>query len=175
LILFKVFTSIKALMKKEIKRRDFVATCLKAGVTCCALAYGTSLSAFDPAKRQDTKPDPKNLEYCGYKCPADCPLKKATLENNLDLKKKAYVDFKFKEKYGIEFDADKVFCYGCKIKDKPLGMSVKACTVRKCAIEKGYECCIQCDGLATCDKELWTNFPKFKDIVIEMQKKYKAA
>lgn len=161
-------------MKTEFKRRDFISTCFKAGVTCCALSYGTRLSGQDPSKKQDTKPDPKKLEYCGYKCPPECPLKKGTLENNLDLKKKAYADFKFKEKYNIEFDPEKVFCYGCKIQDKPLSMPVKACTVRKCVIDKGLECCIECNGLAKCDKELWTSFPKFKDAVIEMQKKYKA-
>jgi hypothetical protein len=161
-------------MKTELKRRDFITTCVKAGVTCCALSYGATLPAKDPAKGQDKKPDPKNLEYCGYKCPAECPLKKGTLENNIELKKKAYADFKFKEKYGIEFDPEKVFCYGCKIKDKPLSMTVSSCTVRKCVIEKGYECCIECEGLATCDKELWTNFPKFRNNVLEMQKKYQA-
>jgi hypothetical protein len=160
-------------MKKEFKRRDFISCCFKVGVTCCALSYGTALAAQDPAKKQDTKPDPKNFEYCGYKCPPECPLKKGTLENNIDIKKKAYSDFKFKEKYGIEFDAEKVFCYGCKVKDKPLSMPVNACTVCKCAIDKGYECCIQCDGLANCDKELWTTFPKFRETVIGMQKKYK--
>jgi len=157
-------------MKKELKRRDFITRCFGAGVACCALSHGTMLTAQD----QDTKPDPKNLEYCGYKCPDDCPLRKGTLENNMELKKKAYEDFQFKEKYGIEFDADKVFCYGCKINDKPLSLPVKSCTVRKCVIEKGYDCCIQCDGLAKCDKELWTRFPQFKDMVIKMQQKYKA-
>jgi hypothetical protein len=161
-------------MKTEFKRRDFIATCAKAGVTCCAFSYGTILTGQAPATKQDVKPDPKSLEYCGYKCPADCPLKKGTLENNVELKKKAYADFKFKEKYGIEFDPDKVFCFGCKIKDKPLSMPVKACTVRKCVIDKGYDCCIQCEGLAKCDKELWTTFPKFRENVIELQKKYKA-
>jgi len=161
-------------MKTEFKRRDFIATCVKAGVTCCALSYGTTLTGQAPATKQDVKPDPKSLEYCGYKCPADCPLKKGTLDNNVELKKKAYADFKFKEKYGIEFDPVKVFCYGCKTKDKPLSMTVKACTVRKCVIDKGYDCCIQCEGLAKCDKELWTTFPKFRENVIELQKKYKA-
>jgi len=161
-------------VKTEFKRRDFISTCLKAGITCCALSYSTTLAAQDPVKKEDEKPDPKKLEYCGYKCPADCPLKKGTLENNVELKKKAYAEFKFKEKYGIEFDPEKVFCYGCKVSDKPLGMSVKNCTVRNCVIGKGFDCCIQCDGLATCEKELWTNFPKFKDHVIGLQKKYKA-
>jgi hypothetical protein len=161
-------------MKKDIKRRDFVGTCLKAGAACCVLSYGANLSAFNLTGEQDKKPDPKNLEYCGYKCPADCTLKKGTLENNPELKKQAYVEFKFKEKYGVEFDADKVFCYGCKPKDKPLGPPVATCTVRKCVIEKGYDCCIQCDGLTACNKELWTNFPKLKDAVVEMQKKYRA-
>jgi hypothetical protein len=162
-------------MKKEIKRREFVSACLKAGAACCAISYGADLYAGNLLLRQENKPDPKNLEYCGYKCPAECPLKKGTLENNIELKKKAYADFKFKEKYNIEFDAEKVFCYGCKIKDKPLSMPVKACTVRSCVISKGYDCCIQCDELAKCDKELWTNFPKFKEAVIGMQKKFREA
>jgi hypothetical protein len=160
-------------MNTEFKRRDFITTCIKAGVTCCALSYNLTGFGQDPVKKEDEKPDPKNLEYCGYKCPADCPLKKGTLENNVELKKQAYADFKFKEKYGMDFDPEKVFCYGCKISDKPLGMPVKSCTVRKCVIEKGYDCCIQCEGLANCDKELWINFPKFKDHMIELQKKYK--
>jgi hypothetical protein len=161
-------------MRTEFKRREFITTCFKAGVTCCALTCGTALTAQDPEKKQEVKPDPKSLNYCGYKCSAECPLYKATLENNIELKKKAYEDFKFKEKFGVDFDPDKVFCYGCKLKDKPLSINVKSCTVRKCAIDKGYECCIQCEGLTRCDKELWSSFPKFKEAVIEMQKKYRA-
>jgi hypothetical protein len=161
-------------MKTELKRRDFISTCFKAGVTCCALSYGTKLAGMNTSINQDVKPDPKNLEYCGYKCPPDCPLKKGTLENNIELKKQAYSDFKFKEKYNIDFDPEKVFCHGCKIKDKPLSLPVKSCTVRKCVIDKGYDACIQCNELAGCDKELWKNFPKFKEAVVEMQKKYKA-
>jgi len=161
-------------MKTKFQRRDFISTCLKAGVTCCALSYSVALAAQGFVRNEDEKPDPKNLEYCGYKCPADCPLKKGTLENNVELKKKAYADFKFREKYGLEFDPEKVFCYGCKISDKPLSMPVKSCTVRSCVIEKGYDSCIQCDGLVKCNKELWTNFPKFKNHVIALQKQYKA-
>ncbi len=147
-------------MKKEFKRRDFINTCFTAGITCYAIAGSAKLSAMS----QDVKPDPKSLNYCGYKCPADCPLLKGTTENNVELKKKGYEVFKFKEKYGIDFDPDKVFCYGCKVKDRPESIPVKSCTVRTCAIS----------GLTSCDKELWKNFPTFKEQVITMQKKYKA-
>ena len=160
-------------MKTDLKRRDFINTCFKAGITCCALSYAPGLTGQSNVSKQDVKPDPKSLNYCGYKCTPECPLYKATIENNTELKKKAYDTFKYKEKFNIEFDPVKVFCYGCKVKDKPLGLAVSSCTVRKCAIAKGYECCIQCDGLAKCDKELWTSFPKFKEAVIGMQKKYR--
>jgi hypothetical protein len=157
-------------MKRDLKRRDFINTCFKAGITCCAVTCTAKLATAG----QDVKPDPKSLNYCGYKCPQDCFLLKGTIENNNELKKKGYEAFKFKEKYEIDFDPEKVFCYGCRVKDKPLSLPVKSCTVRSCVIEKGYDCCIQCDGLAKCDKELWKNFPEFKEQVIVMQKKYMA-
>jgi hypothetical protein len=158
-------------MKTEIKRRDFVTKCFKAGVTGCAFLYGNSLLARDSVK-QVQKPDFKSLTYCGYKCTVECTLYRATIQNNNELKKKAFEEFKMKEKFNIDFDAEKVFCYGCKPKDKPLSLGVSACTVRKCAIEKGFDCCIECTGLAACDKELWKNFPQFKEKVIEMQKSF---
>lgn len=61
--------------------------------------------------------------------------------------------------FNVDFDPARVFCYGCKPKDKPLSINVNACTVRKCAIEKGIDCCIECTGLTACEKELWKNYP----------------
>jgi hypothetical protein len=156
-------------MKTEIKRREFVGKFLKAGTAGCALVYGNSLLAVTP-QDQIKKSDLKSLTYCGFKCSNDCTLYKATIENNPELKKKAYEEFKWKEKFNVDYNADKVFCWGCKPKDKPLSINVTACAVRKCTIEKGYECCIECKGLAACDKELWKNFPQFKLKVIEAQK-----
>jgi hypothetical protein len=160
-------------MKTAIKRREFFSTCLKAGAACCLLMSGTGIFAQDD-KNKTEKPDPKLLNYCGYKCTNECPLYKGTIENNVEQKKKAYETFKWKEKFGVDFDADKIFCWGCKLTDKPLSINVKACTVRVCCIEKGFDSCIQCDGLTNCDKELWISFPKFKEAVISMQKKYKS-
>ena len=76
-------------MKNNIKRRDFVSGCFKAGAACFLISGNNNMLAMNAL--QDIKPDPKNLEYCGYKCPSDCQLKKATLENNPELKKKAYI------------------------------------------------------------------------------------
>jgi len=159
-------------MKQEIKRREFLSGCLKAGAACAVLSAGGNLLAMTTSP--DEKPDPKKLEYCGYKCPDDCPLKKGTLENNIELKKKAYAEFGMKEKYKIDFDADKIFCYGCKSPGKPLGPAVKECTVRKCVISKGFDCCIECNTLALCDKQLWKDFPKLRDHVLGLQAKFRA-
>jgi hypothetical protein len=163
-------------MKPELKRRDFLKKTFQAGIISCALLNSHKLNGmnklFAPAI---DKPDPKKLNYCGYICPEDCKFLRATVENNIEKKKEAYKIWKIKEKFGIEFDPDKIFCWGCKIKDKPLGIAVDHCTVRNCAISKNHECCIECNELPDCKKELWDNFPDFKKTVIEMQKKYLSA
>jgi hypothetical protein len=80
---------------------------------------------------------------------------------------------KIEETYGLEFDEEQAICYGCKELDKPEGVVLKKCDVRPCAREKKLDSCIECDDLATCDKELWTRFPDFRQKVLEMQEKYR--
>jgi len=162
-------------MKNSIKRREFILKSCMAGISGCALLAGARLYGAENIKTFSAdKPDPKKFNYCGYTCPPDCKMKKATIENNLELKKEAYKDWRIEEKYGIAFDPDKVSCYGCKVSDDKLGLVASKCSVRTCAIEKRYDCCIQCDGLAACDKEIWTTFPDFHKGMIELQKKYRA-
>lgn len=158
-------------MKKEFKRRDFLNTCYQGGLACCGLLLSQGMFAGS-FLGDDEKPDPKKFNYCGYQCPADCKVKKATLENDTALKKQAYTDWRIKEKYGFEFDAETMFCYGCKAEGKPLGVIVKNCSVRSCAISKNYDCCIECKDLPACDKEIWKTFPQFKEHMITLQKKY---
>jgi hypothetical protein len=122
----------------------------------------------------NTDINPKELNYCGYKCPEDCAFLKGSVENNIELKKQAYKDWKIEERFGIAFNADDIFCFGCKNTEKPEGVVLKNCTVRSCAMEKGIDCCIECADLTGCDKDLWTRFPDFKKMVIEMQQKYRA-
>ncbi|QGY42639.1 DUF3795 domain-containing protein [Maribellus comscasis] len=154
-------------MKSQINRRIF----LKTGyVTGCATLLSGKLSAF--SFLQEETPDPKKLNYCGYKCPDNCKLLEASVKNDPALKKEVYETWKMQERHNVDFDADKIFCFGCKIDDKPLGVVVKKCTVRQYAIERKMDACIECQNLKTCEKELWQKFPGFHNTVIKMQESY---
>lgn len=154
---------------KSIDRRKFIRK--GAGVAGCLLLLRPELFAQSNILfiDDDKIPNPPELNYCGYKCPDACEFMVASVKNDPKLKKEAYEAWKIKEKYGIEFDSDKIFCFGCKNKEKPEGVVIKGCTVRACAIEKGMDACIQCKELAKCDKDLWTSLPKFKEHVLKMQ------
>jgi hypothetical protein len=156
---------------KPIDRRTFLSTGAKAGFTVCGLCV---CSNFDSFVFAGEKIDPKKINYCGYTCPEDCKFLQGTLNDNLELKKEAWKLWKIEERFGVEFDPEQAICYGCKSLDKPEGIVLARCTVRTCAQEKKLDSCIECDELTACDKDLWRRFPKFKEQVIEMQKKYRA-
>jgi hypothetical protein len=161
-------------MAQSLKRREFLIKGSQAGIACCALLMGAHRFAYGNKMQSiaDDLIDPKTLNYCGYKCPADCKFLLASVKNDSELKKQVYQNWKIKEKYNIDFDPEKIFCFGCKNKEKAEGVVLKNCTVRQCAISKGFDCCIECKELNECKKDLWTQFPDFKQQVIEMQKKY---
>jgi hypothetical protein len=164
-------------MKSKLNRREFLIKGSRAGMSACALMFCAKLPAKggSPQSTEEKKKeilDPKKLNYCGYKCPADCPFLKASVKNDAELKKKAYDMWKIKERFGVDFDPEKIFCFGCKTTDKPEGIVLKKCTVRTCAMEKKLDCCIECTELVACEKDLWKRFPKFKEKVIGMQKEY---
>lgn len=117
-------------------------------------------------------PDPKKLNYCGYTCPKDCQFLEASVKNDTELKKKAYETWHIKERYNVDLDAKKTFCFGCKNNDKPAGVVMLNCTVRQCAIDKKFDSCIECKELKDCGKDLWIRFPDFKNAVIKMQTVY---
>jgi hypothetical protein len=165
-------------MLNKSDRRNFLKHTAVLGVSGCALLMAAKfnpLQAFDHKPDGNEVPDPLKMNYCGYSCPADCKFLIATKENNIDKKKEAYEIWRIKERRGVDFDEKKIFCWGCKTPDKPLGVVTSGCTVRKCAIEKGYQACIECNNIASCDKALWKEFPDFHKSVIEMQKSYKAS
>ncbi len=154
----------------QFNRRKFVATGAIAG--CALLVSG--FKGF--AHLQDQVPDPKKLNYCGYTCPAGCVLLEASVKNDVELKKKAYETWEMKERFGVaEFDPEKIFCFGCKTKDKPVGIRLQKCDVRNCCIGKKLDSCIECKELLGCEKDLWKKFPDFKNAVIKMQNEFQKA
>ena len=65
--------------------------------------------------------------YCGVYCGA-CPVILVTRAGNLEEDQQ---------------------CYGCK-SEKPTGFC-ETCKIKACAISKGFEFCIECGKLTTCD------------------------
>ncbi len=161
----------KTMKTNPSSRRQFISKTSKLAISCCALAACPKFLGAGWRLDEET-PDPKKLNFCGYVCPPDCKMLKATLENDNKLKEEAFKEWKLEERLGISFDPEKVICYGCKKEDKSQGMVIQHCTVRSCATERGNDCCIECSELSACDKELWQRFPDFHKSVIEMQKKY---
>lgn len=161
-------------MEKNQKRREFIRQVTCAGICCCFLLHRKKVSSMKDIFhiKDEEKPDPEKLCYCGYVCPEDCPFLKGTLDNDVELKKEAYTSWQIKERFDVEFDPEKIFCYGCKSEGKPEGIVLTNCTVRSCVISKKLDCCIECDNLTECTEDLWTRFPEFRKSVIEMQKKY---
>jgi len=161
-------------MNKKQTRREFMRKSSQLGLACGAFTLCPKFGMLEKILQEEV-PDPKKLNYCGYVCPSDCPMYMATIENDAEKKKEAYEMWKIQERYGVAFDPEVIFCYGCKSPDKPEGVVLNNCTVRHCAIEKGYECCIECEKLPVCDLDLWKRFPQFHQNMIETQKKYQEA
>jgi hypothetical protein len=157
---------------KNLTRRTFIKKASIACGGCCALMSSSSLLGLNLSYGQGEKPDPKKLNYCGYTCPPACEFKQASIANDDELKKKAFDAWKLKERYGIEFDAEKTFCFGCKNENSPEGIVLTNCSVRACAIEKNFDCCIECNDLTSCNQDLWKRFPKFYEQVKALQVSY---
>jgi len=163
-------------MKEKLKRREFLARSCRAGLAGCAVMMcGNAVGMSGILNQDDDIPDPKKLNYCGYTCPEKCEFLMATLEDDEAGKKECHEAWAIKERYGKDFDLETAFCYGCKANGKPEGVVVTECTVRSCVIEKGLDCCIECDELTSCDKDLWKRFPDFYKGVIGLQEKYQGA
>jgi hypothetical protein len=161
-------------MDTKLDRRNFFRKSANAGMACCLMMMSPRLFASEnllPLQGQE-KPDPKKLCYCGYKCPADCEFLVASQKNDTELKKKVYDSWKIKEHYGVDFDPALIVCFGCKNEEKPKGVLIQKCTVRKCAVEKKFDSCIQCGDLVSCDKDLWIRYPKLKENSLKLQKNY---
>lgn len=164
-------------VNKTQSRRSFIEQCAKCGGACCALLAFNRISRTQenaPAQPgQARKPlDLKALSYCGIPrtyCEQQCELFKATRESDVRLKRSVYDRWEMKKKFGIDFDPDKIFCYGCKPGDKPLKVGMAECPVRACPAANGLESCVQCLDLASCDKAFWKEWPNAFDLAKKLQ------
>jgi hypothetical protein len=167
-------------MEPKQSRRLFLSHCAKfCGAGCALLALSKISPAQEtaPAKPgSEKKPlDLKVLSYCGIPrayCEQQCELFKATRDNDAALKKAVYDQWEMKKKFGIDFDPDRIFCYGCKPGDKPLKVGMAECPVRACPSSKGLESCVQCANLAACDKAYWKDWPNVLDLAKKLQARY---
>jgi hypothetical protein len=165
------------MMKDVQTRRDFLKRCTAAGGFCCAfLCTGRRVSAQDSTRTQKggaARPiDLKKLMYCGIRCDGQCELYRATVNNDVELKKKVYVNWKWKEKFGFEFDPGQVFCYTCKPGEQPLKIGIDRCGMRKCAMANGMESCVQCKSLQSCGDDFWKKWPEVRGNALQLQKQY---
>jgi len=157
-------------------RRQFLKQCTKVGLGCLPLLmWHDKLSAQTADSTAAGKPiliDPKTRSYCGIACEDSCELYKATMTNDVELKKKVYTDWNWKERFQVDFDPEKVFCYNCKPVNGLLKPGMAECKVRQCTINNKMDSCIQCKKLVSCDQELWTRWPQFYEGMKQTQQQY---
>jgi len=160
-----------------LPRREFLRRLGQFGVACagCALASRLSAEETPPAAPAARKlPALKDRAYCGLVCGDWCELWRATRSDDPAAKRAVYEKWKWKEKFGIEFAPDQMFCHGCKAPGKPVNVAHARCTVLQCSAGRGFDSCLQCRRLAECDKDLWKNYPDFRGKMVKLQQDYVA-
>jgi hypothetical protein len=163
-------------MTSPLPRREFLKLFCQFGIACGCMAERVAAEqtqAGAPAPKKNL-PELKTLAYCGLICDDRCKLFKATRTNDAVAKRKVYEEWKWKEKFGVNFDPDNVFCHGCKAPGKPENIPHSRCTVLKCSVGRKLESCVQCRKLAGCDKELWKNYPDFRTQMVKLRQDYVA-
>jgi hypothetical protein len=165
-------------MSPSLLRREFLRLCGQFGVACACGCVAVRLAAEEakpaPPAAPKKLPELKTRAYCGLICGDWCELWKATQANDAAAKEKVYQQWKWKEKFGVEFTPEQVFCHGCKAPGKPENVAHARCTVLKCSVERGLDSCLQCRKLADCAKDLWKNYPDFRKQMVKLQQDYAA-
>jgi len=142
---------------------------------CLALRLGAAANAPGAPAAPKQLPALKDRAYCGLICGDWCALWRATRANDPAQKAKVHREWRWKEKFGVEYNPDTVFCWGCKAPGQPRNVAQLRCTVLKCSAGRGFESCLQCRKLAPCDKDLWKDYPDFHQKMVKLQQQYVAA
>jgi hypothetical protein len=145
--------------RQFLKRSVTVGTTLAIGGIGLAGCYKHFCHRAKSAANSDI--DFSRIAYCYIDCD-ECPLYEATINNDNEAK------MKIAEKWGDskkpDFKLEEFYCYGCKDK-RSRGIPGQDCTVRDCALKKGFATCAQCADFENCDNKLWKNYPNMRDRV----------
>lgn len=91
----------------------------------------------------------KFIAYCGLNCET-CEARIATINNDNELRKK--VAKEWSELNKVEITPEMINCTGCRVEGAKTMFCESLCPIRKCAKEKNYETCGDCEELMKCEK-----------------------
>ena len=89
------------------------------------------------------------IAYCGLDCEA-CEARIATVNNDDDLRNK--VAKEWTELNGVDITPEMINCVGCRIPGVKTPYCDAMCPIKKCAEEKAFETCGDCNELEKCEK-----------------------
>lgn len=141
-------------------RREMLKTCTCAGLGLVLSTGSFSCSPCGSNREQVVlnSGDFSMVAYCCLEC-EKCDVYIATQNNDNKLRVKVANEWKMK--------AEELYCDGCK-SDRT---SFNDCEARKCASSRNLLTCAHCEDFSSCDKEIWTKWPKLKEKVQAMRSK----
>jgi hypothetical protein len=158
-------------MSTENNRREFlkqgvaIGTSLAIGGICLAGCCSKRCLKSESAAESDI--DFSRIAYCCINCDK-CPLYEATLKSDDEAKKKIAAEWGDDKRE--DFKLEEFYCYGCKDK-RSCGVPGRDCTVRICAVKKGFATCAHCESFEVCDNKFWRDFPQMRDEVRSLKAK----
>lgn len=157
-------------MDTENSRRKFLKRSVAAGMATAVggitLAGCCKQSCLEHKSTAKSDMDFSRIAYCCIDCDT-CPLYKATINEDNEAKMKVAKEWGEDKK--PNFKLEDFYCYGCK-DERSRGMPGRGCTVRKCAVKKGFATCAQCADFEECDEEFWEGLPQIRDKVRRIKK-----
>lgn len=92
----------------------------------------------------------KNLiAFCGLDCES-CEARKATVENDSELRKKVAAEWS--KLNGVEITAQMINCDGCRLDGRKTPFCDSLCPIRQCALGKKVSTCGDCAEMEGCGK-----------------------
>ncbi|MBR5949794.1 MAG: DUF3795 domain-containing protein [Clostridia bacterium] len=85
----------------------------------------------------------EHMAFCGFDC-GKCPMYRATVDNDAELKKALIERYSTKERRLTEED---IVCFGCKAEKRYVHPFCEQCAIRVCAKKRGLSYnCGECDA-----------------------------